>query len=236
MGSSGDERCRRPEAPGFRSRPVVTERSTLAAVSDGPVPQLLFSPAADRWFVDNGGQWFEPSSERDLDDLLGLLRVRVVDGPVPGGRPSGLVRVVDGDGDATLEFLRPFGEKLRRGMNRIPALMDAKAAWETGAHDDGWIETHAVLRLDGVRRCWLHAYLPEAADNSVKELAVQSPDGRRARVDIHRLERGEPVRLEVFRSRRAAKGVRLILQASYAELADDERHLGFMATRLEALA
>ena len=206
---------------------------------DPGAPRLLFRPGTGTWHVADGERWFEPSSDDDLDALLSLLPAEVLDEQtLPSvGSAGGFVRVVETDDTTTLEFLSSFGEVVRRTANLIPGIGNMVAEWRSGAHPDGWVETAASLRLDGVRRCTLVLYLPEyehAPELGDKEVAVQIPDGRRTIVDIHHLRRGHASSIEVYRSKTPAHGLELTLQTSAAEPADDDRSLGFVATSIEA--
>lgn len=201
-------------------------------------PRLLFRPSAGEWVVSYNEQWFAPAETSDLDMLLSTLPAEVVDEHVLASpkRGGGFVRVVDDQGQPSLEFLSSFGEVITRAANLLPGMSLVTCEWSHGAHGDGWVETVATLRLDGVRRCSLVAYLPEldGANDGAKQLAVQVPVGRRTTVDIHRLERGQPNMIELYRSSERANGITLTLHTSSPEPADDDRPLGFIATRIEA--
>lgn len=203
-------------------------------------PQLLFRPGTGDWYVASNDRWYEPASDADLDALIALLPLEVVDEQLLAsiGSSGGFVRVVDEKSGPTLEFLTSFGELARRVTNRVPGVNQGVAEWESGSHPDGWVETFATLRLDGVRRCTVTAFLPsigDGSDLSSKQVAVQTTQGRRTTVDIHQLRRGEPTRIEVFRSRHLARGVIVTLQTSVPEPADDDRALGFVGVGIEAL-
>ncbi len=215
-------------------------RERPATPRDPSDPRLLFRPGNGKWYVADGERWYEPSSESDLDALLTLLPAEVLDEQIlaSAGSVGGIVRVIDNGGTPTLEFLSSFGEIVRRTANMLPGLGHVVTEWVTGAHADSWVETSATLRLDGVRRCRLTAYLPDGGDEPLadKELAVQIPKGRRTIVDIHHLRRGEQTTIDVYRSRTALHGTVVTLQTSAPEPADDDRPLGFIAVGLEGLA
>lgn len=204
-------------------------------------PRLLFRPGTGDWYVALEDRWYSPTQDADIDALVALLPLEVLDEQLLGSVKSsgGFVRVVEDNNAPTLEFLTSFGEVVRRTANLLPGLHNVVAEWESGAHDDGWIEAHATLRLDGVRRCTLVAYLPELPDDpdaDGKQVAVQISAGRHTDVDIHRLPRGQETHIELYRSRRAARGLSVTLHTSIPEPADDARPLGFVAMRIETLA
>jgi hypothetical protein len=204
-------------------------------------PRLLFRPGTGNWYVQLDERWYQPVDDADVDALITLFPVEVLDEQVLSnvGSAGGFVRVVDAEAAPSLEFLNSFGDIVRRVANRIPGLLTAVAEWEYGAHADGWVETQACLRLDGVRRCSLVAFLPEQPDApgaGDKELAVQTTVGRHSDVDIHRLHRGKPTLIELLHGRSAVRGLLVKLQTSNAEPADDDRPLGFVVVRIELLA
>lgn len=201
-------------------------------------PRLLFRPATGDWYIEHGDRWHRAERDSDIDALLGLLPVEVIeeDRLTTEVSPGDLVRVVGDITDPSLEFLGSYGEQVRKAVNLVPLLTRVVAEWEEGAHDDGWIETNAVIRLDGARQCWLEVFLPERDDTADKELAVQVTQGRRVVVDVHHLHRGTTTRVDLFRSRHAARGVEVTLHSSFAEPVDDERPLGFQLVRVQALA
>jgi hypothetical protein len=218
-------------------------RADGSPISSRPIgdPRLLFRPGAGQWYVEFDERWYEPAGEADIDALVTLLPVEILDEQIlPSvGSAGGFVRVVDAESAPTLEFLTSFGEVVRRTANRIPGLLNAVAEWDSGAHPDGWIETHARLRLDGVRRCTLVAFVPDRPDDpdlGDKQLAVHATVGRHSDVDIHHLHRGKPTPIDLLRGRKAVHGLVLTLQTSTPEPADDDRPLGFVAVRVESFA
>jgi hypothetical protein len=222
----------------LRSRIAQDSPITVRPLDD---PRLLFRPGTGDWYVSLDERWYKPANVADIDSLVALLPLEILDEQIlPSvGSAGGFVRVIDADTAPSLEFLTSFGEVVRRTANRIPGLLNAVAEWESGQHPDGWIETHARLRLDGVRRCTLVIFLPDRPDNpglGDKQLAVQSTVGRHSDVDIHHLHRGQQTRIELLHSRSAARGLVLTLQTSTPEPADDDRPLGFVAVRIETLA
>lgn len=231
------ERIRRGVAKGER---VLRRRLSMGVAGASPVrgaddPILFYRPATGHWHVEHAGRWYEPEREQDLAGLLGLLPLRVIDERelASVGSRGGTVRLVsEPDGD-TLEFLSAYGELVHRTGGHRPDVPPVAVVWSLGAHDDGWVETLARLRLDGARRCWIDVYLPPGADGD-KLLSVQSTQGRRTTVEVHSLPRATPTRLLIYHSSTAARDVELTFHTSAPEPVDEERELGFVLSRLDA--
>jgi hypothetical protein len=196
-------------------------------------PRLMFRPAAATWHVAANGGWFVPRTDADLDALLGLLPLEIADEQAYARRSgdAGSVSVRAGN-PPTLQFRGSTDDLLRSLRSSVAS--SASVTWISGSHADGWVDTTAVLRVDGARRCVITAYLPESDTAHDKELAVQTPDGRRTVIDVHPLARGTRTEVELYRSRSIAHDVRLTLHTSHPEPVDDDRQLGFIVADVVA--
>ena len=205
-------------------------------------PPPIFRPGTGGWYVEFGERWFRPWSQADIDALITLLPLEVLDEQILTSVRStgGSVRVVELDSSTELEFISSLGDVVRRAIGHLGDSA-AVATWESGAHPDGWVETNARLRLDGVRRCAMTVFLPDLPSANTepppggdKELAVHATVGRHTDVDIHHIRRDQPTRIDLLAGRSPVHGLILDLQTSAPEPIDDARQLGFVVVRIEA--
>ncbi|HLY57371.1 MAG TPA: hypothetical protein VKS60_17545 [Stellaceae bacterium] len=187
----------------------------------------------DLWCVVRDGTWYLVAKREDLLNLMAVMPVEVVRenefGEIPALDRMVTLEAWAADGCA-LTFREDKSGMEEREFIPMNAGILGEAAWLSGAHRDGWIDTDAHLQLDAEGEVAFSLFLPESSRFSNKELVVEIAGNVVFKCEV---PRGELYKTAAFP---IPSGLRepLALVASYPELPGngDVRELGFLVRNL----